>query len=79
MLRRAFHVIASHTRSIQMEKNLYHIRYVVPVHDDKLGRLKTVDVKDDEITLTFENTEITQHIKKTTEPKEEITRYNYAS
>lgn len=78
MLRRAFHVIAAHTRDMQMEKNLYRIRYVIPLLNDKVGTLESIEMKTGthgekpEIVLTFANNEITQFI----EPPE---KYHYKS
>jgi hypothetical protein len=81
MLRRAFHVMTSHVRSANVEKNLYHIRYVLPLQDDKIGHLKTIEITDDEIIVIVENPEITQWVKKPstpTEPKPEL-KYHYLS
>jgi hypothetical protein len=79
-LGRAFHVITSQTRNFEIERNLYHIRYVIPKRDCKLGNITQVEVKHDEIILTFENPEITQYINKKPhqEPEPEL-KYHYAS
>jgi hypothetical protein len=78
MLRRAFHVMSSQSRNFEIERNLYHIRYVIPKRDCKLGDIKQVEVKQDEIIITFVNPEITQYIKKSSEPEPEL-KYHYAS
>jgi hypothetical protein len=61
-----------------MEKNLYFIRYVVPLHDDKIGLCESVEVKDNQIIITFENPEITQWLKKKDDAESEI-KFYYAS
>lgn len=78
-MRRAFHVISSQTRNMEIQRNLYRIRYTIPIADCKLGRLESLEVKHNEIIITFENPEITKYIKQKPEEPEAELKYHYAS
>jgi hypothetical protein len=60
-----------------MEKNLYRMRYIVPLHDDNIGELESFEVKDKEIIITFVNPEVTRWLKKKDE--EHVEKYHYGS
>jgi hypothetical protein len=79
VLRRAFHVMSSQTRNMDVERNLYHIRYIIPKRDCKLGSIRHIEDNDEEIIITFINPEITQFVKKPAAEPEQIEKYHYPS
>lgn len=88
MLRRTFHTISGITRNMYINKNLYRVQYVIPLYDDKIGRVESIEIKTNdavrEIILTFDNPEMTQYIKKLEQEQEQdpgmvVQKYHYLS
>jgi hypothetical protein len=67
-----------------IHRNLYRVQYVIPLYEDKIGHIESVEIKTKdavrEIILTFENPELIQNIKKQQEESVEIVqKYHYMS
>lgn len=77
LIRRAFSIMGSQERNINIERYLYHIKYIIPLRDDKIGNVKQFEIVDNEIIITVENPEIKQYIKKDTNVPE--LPYHYGS
>jgi len=57
MLRRFTRLVGSQVRNMDIQYHVTHVKYVIPLRDDVIGKFQYVIVKNDEIILSFKNPE----------------------